>query len=209
MNILIITDIQNDFLPGGALAVPDGDAIIPLLNRLQPQFDLVVATQDWHPQDHSSFASNYPGKKPFDTITLNGCEQILWPDHCVQGSRGAQLAKSLDTRRVAAIIRKGIDPAIDSYSAFYDNQYRRKTGLGGYLKDHPKDHPVGCVVITGLAGHFCVRYTALDARKLGFRTMVLTDAVRSISLPGFEEAIEQMTRAGVVITESAAFLKLR
>ncbi len=209
MNILIITDIQNDYLHGGALSVPDADAIIPLLNRLQPKFDLVVATQDWHPQDHSSFASNYPGKKPFDTITLNGCEQILWPDHCVQGSRGAELAKSLDTRRVAAIIRKGIDPAIDSYSAFYDNLYRRKTGLGGYLKDHLKDHPTGCVVIAGLAGDFCVRYTALDARKLGFRTVVLTDAVRSISQPGFEEAIEQMTRAGVVITESAAFLKLR
>lgn len=203
MNALIITDIQNDFLPGGALAVPDGDAIIPLLNQLQPHFDLVIATQDWHPQKHKSFASSHPGKKPFETMELNGCEQILWPDHCVQDSRGAQLAQTLDTRRVEAIFRKGADPDIDSYSAFYDNLHRRKTGLGGYLKDRS----VNCVVITGLAGDFCVRYTALDARKLGFETVLLADAARPITQQGYDEAIEQMRLAGVSVVASAAFLK--
>ncbi|NLK41149.1 MAG: bifunctional nicotinamidase/pyrazinamidase [Planctomycetes bacterium] len=203
MNALIIIDVQNDFLPGGALAVPRGDEIIPLLNRLQGHFELVVATQDWHPKNHSSFASAHRGKKPLETIELDGCEQVLWPEHCVQGSRGAQLAEALDCRRVQAIIRKGTDPDIDSYSAFYDNLHRRTTGLGGFLKDHGVD----CVVITGLAGEYCVRYTALDARQLGFQTVLLTDATRPISSQDFEYAVGNLRNYGVLVTESAKFLK--
>lgn len=205
MNALIIIDVQNDFLPGGALAVPRGDEIIPLLNRLQGHFELVVATQDWHPQNHSSFASAHRGKKPLETIELNGCEQVLWPEHCVQGSTGAQLAEALDCRRVQAIIRKGTDPDIDSYSAFYDNLHRRTTGLGGFLKDHGVD----CVVITGLAGEYCVRYTAMDARQLGFETVLLADAARPICQRDYQAAIEQMTQAGVRVAASAEFLKNR
>ena len=135
MVALILVDIQNDFIPGGTLPVPAGDEIIPLVNELQNSFDLVVATQDWHPKNHKSFASNHTGKRPFDKIMLHGLEQVLWPDHCVQGSRGAQLHDDLDLNKVEAIFRKGMDAEIDSYSAFYDNGYKKSTGLAGYLRE--------------------------------------------------------------------------
>ena len=135
MHALILVDIQNDFMPGGPLAVPGGDEIIPLVNELQNSFSLVVATQDWHPQSHKSFASNHPGKKAFESITLHGLEQVLWPDHCIQGSIGAQIHPAILINKVEGIFRKGMDPEIDSYSGFYDNGYKKSTGLAGYLRE--------------------------------------------------------------------------
>jgi len=135
MRALIIVDIQNDFTKGGSLEVPDGEAVVPIINDLQKYFELIVATQDWHPPDHKSFASNHKGRKPFETITLNGLEQVLWPDHCIQGSTGASFHGDLDMKKVSAIFRKGVDSEVDSYSGFYDNGHRRNTGLTGFLRD--------------------------------------------------------------------------
>lgn len=197
MNTLILVDIQNDFLPGGPLGVPGGDEVIPVANRLSPQFDLVVATQDWHPTDHGSFAPNHPGKKPGDVIELGGLEQILWPVHCVQNTPGAAFAAALDTSRVARVFRKGIDPEIDSYSTFFDNAHRRSTGLGDYLKEQG----VRAVYILGLATDYCVRFSALDAVGLGFHTFVIEDGCRAVELqPGdAARAILEMRRAGVTV----------
>lgn len=181
MKALIITDIQYDFLPGGALAVSDGDGIIPLVNQLQEVFPLVVATQDWHPAKHNSFATAHPGKSNFETIKLNGSDQILWPDHCVQNSQGAKISGSLDQRHIEAIFRKGMDPEIDSYSAFYDNEHRKATGLSDYLKGRQ----VTEVYLVGLAADFCVGFSALDAIKEGFETYLVEDATRAISDDGF------------------------
>lgn len=197
MKALILVDIQNDFLPGGALPAPDGDAIIPIVNRLQPHFDLVVATQDWHPANHGSFAANHPGKEPGDRIDLDGLEQILWPVHCVQNSDGAAFAPDLDLSRVRKVFQKGTEARVDSYSGFFDNGHRRSTGLGDYLETQG----VKEVGIVGLATDYCVKFTALDARKLGFATTVLIDACRGVNQePGdVEAAVAEMQNAGVRI----------
>ncbi|HEX8040836.1 MAG TPA: bifunctional nicotinamidase/pyrazinamidase [Chryseosolibacter sp.] len=198
MRSLLIVDIQNDFVTGGSLEVPGGEQIIPLTNELSEKVDLVVATQDWHPQNHKSFASNHEGKRPFDKIQLGGIEQVLWPDHCVQGSPGAELHASLNLNRVEAIFRKGMDPEIDSYSAFYDNGHRKMTGLAGYLKSRG----VQSVYICGLAGDYCVFYSAKDALKEGFKTFVIEDATRSIIPADFEKAKKEMRALGAMVLTS-------
>ncbi len=197
---LILVDIQNDFVPGGALAVAEGDRVVPVANRIQKSFDLVVATQDWHPANHASFASQHRGKKPGDVIDLNGLPQVLWPDHCVQGSKGAEFHPQLDTKRVAKVFQKGVDPEIDSYSGFFDNGHRRGTGLAEDLKSAG----VTDVYIAGLATDYCVKYTALDARTLGFNVFLVEDACRGVNLnPGDSaQAIDQMRAAGVKVVES-------
>jgi len=202
MRTLILVDIQNDFLPGGALAVPRGDEVIPIANELQPRFDLVVATQNWHPAGHGSFASSHPGRRPGDLAALGGLPQVLWPDHCVQGSRGAEFAARLQMNRVEAIFRKGTDPAIDSYSAFFDNAHRKSTGLGDYLRGRGATE----VYVLGLATDYCVKFSALDGRRLGFRMLVVEDGTRGVELqPGdVARAIEQMRAAGVEMVRSAA-----
>jgi nicotinamidase/pyrazinamidase len=194
---LILVDLQNDFLPGGALPVPDGDQVLPLANEVQQRFDLIVATQDWHPADHGSFAANHPGRKPGETIELAGLPQILWPVHCVQGTKGAEFAAGLDTTRMARVFQKGTDPAIDSYSGFYDNGHRRSTGMGEWLRAQGVDE----VHILGLATDYCVRFTALDARRLGFSTHLILDACRGVNLQSgdVEQAIDEMRQAGVRI----------
>ena len=194
---LIIVDVQNDFTPGGALAVPEGDQVVKVINSLQPKYDLVIATQDWHPANHGSFASNHPGKKPGEIISLNGLTQILWPDHCVQGTVGAQFVKDLDIAKIAQVFRKGTDPDVDSYSGLFDNGHRKDTGLGDFLKDQKVDD----VYIVGLATDYCVKFTALDCRNLGFRTHVLQAGCRAVNLqPGDgEQALDQMRRAGVLV----------
>lgn len=183
MHALIIVDIQYDFLPGGALAVADGDAVIPVINRIQDDYGLVVATQDWHPAGHHSFASAHVGRKPFETIDVHGLEQVLWPDHCVQGTAGARLSDQLDTHRIEGIFRKGTDPAIDSYSGFFDNGKRKRTGLAGYLRDRG----VTAVSVCGLAADYCVFFTAMDAMQLGFETRILEEAVRAIDTSAYAE----------------------
>jgi len=172
MKGLIIADIQNDFLPGGSLAVPAGNKIIDIVNKVQLQFNLVILTQDWHPQNHKSFASNHPGKKPFDVIQLNNMPQTLWPDHCVQGTRGAEFYSSLDTTRAEVIFRKGTDPEIDSYSTFFDNGHLKSTGLADYLRAKE----VSQVYVTGLCGDICVFYSAMDSLQQGFETFIIQDA---------------------------------
>lgn len=197
---MVLVDIQNDFLPGGALAVPQGDRVVPVANQLQPQFPLVVATQDWHPANHGSFAVNHPGKKVYDRIKLNGLEQTLWPVHCVQNSHGAQLASGLNQERIARVFRKGIDPEIDSYSGFFDNGHRRSTGLGEWLKTKG----VAEVYVCGLATDYCVRFTALDAVQLGFKVHLIQDASRGVNLQPDDvaNAIMEMKRAGVSVIQS-------
>ncbi len=197
MDALILTDIQNDFCPGGALAVPEGDAVIPIVNRLQTQFQLVVATQDWHPSDHGSFAANHPGREPGEVIELGGQEQILWPVHCVQSTRGAEFHPDLDTDKLARVFRKGTDPEIDSYSGFFDNGHRKATGLGDYLKQQG----VTDVYLCGLALDYCVKFSALDAVGLGFATWLIEDACRGIDRrPGdMERALVHLRREGVQV----------
>jgi nicotinamidase/pyrazinamidase len=204
MNCLILTDIQYDFLPGGALAVPKGDEIIPVANKLQAAFPLVVATQDWHPANHASFAVNHPGRKVFDQIDLDGLPQTLWPVHCVQGTHGAALASALDQQRVARIFTKGTDPAIDSYSALFDNRHLRSTGLGEWLQAQG----ITEVYVCGLATDYCVKFTALDAVKMGFRTYVIEDASRGVNLrpDDVKEALDDMRHAGVTVLKSAQIL---
>ena len=199
MKALLLIDIQNDFLPGGALAVPEGDQVIPVVNALQPHFDLVVATQDWHPADHKSFASNHPGKKPFEAIDLQGREQVLWPDHCVQGSAGAALAPALELNRVEAIFRKGMNPEIDSYSGFFDNGHVKTTGLADYLRSKM----VTQVFVAGLAGDFCVYFTAKDALLEGFKTFLLEDATRPINPENFTQAKAELRHLGGKIIQSS------
>jgi nicotinamidase/pyrazinamidase len=200
MNALIIVDLQNDFLPGGALAVPGGDEVIPLANDLQRRFDVVLATQDWHPPDHGSFAANHPGKKPGDRIMLDGIEQILWPVHCVQSTHGARFAPSFDTTQIAHVFHKGIDPRIDSYSTFFDNAHRRSTGLADYLNERSiKD-----IYLLGLALDYCVKYSALDACQLGLNTHIVLDGCRGIDLQSgdLDRAVDEMKRAGATILQS-------
>lgn len=189
MKALLIIDVQNDFIPGGALEVAGGDQIIPVINKLQTKFDLVVATQDWHPQGHDSFASSHPGKKPFDVIDLDGIKQVLWPDHCVQGSPGAEFHLELNTKRVEAIFRKGINPRIDSYSGFYDNGHRKSTGLSGYLREKEVTEIFFC----GLAADYCVYYSIKDAIKEGFSTALIEDSTKPIDAQQFEKIKIELT----------------
>lgn len=200
MNALVLVDLQNDFLPGGALAVPQGDEVIPIANRLMPRFELVVATQDWHPADHASFAANHPGKRPGDEIELAGVRQVLWPVHCVQHTPGAELAPGLDTRFIRERFLKGADREIDSYSGFFDNDHRRSTGLDKSLRQQG----VGEVYVLGLATDYCVQATARDAVRLGFKTYLIADACRGVNLrPGdAERAIDAMRAAGVRVIRS-------
>lgn len=201
MKALILTDIQNDFLPGGALAVPDGDKIIPIANHLQSGFPLVVATQDWHPANHGSFAVNHPSKKVYDQIDLNGLPQTLWPVHCVQGTHGAELAKELHRDRIAKVFFKGADADIDSYSALFDNGHRKSTGLGEWLKARG----VKEIFVCGLTTDYCVKFTALDAVQMGFKTHVIEDACRGINLQpnDIKNAVAEMQRANISICKSS------
>lgn len=199
MRALILVDIQNDFVAGGSLEVPFGEQIVPLVNDLSAHFDLVVATQDWHPQEHKSFASNHTHKKPFDRVKLGGLDQVLWPDHCVQGSHGAEFHPDLDLNRVETIFRKGMNPEIDSYSGFYDNGHKKSTGLAGYLRERG----VKDVYVCGLAGDYCVYYTAKDALKEGFSTCIIEDATRSINNDDFEKAKQDIRSAGGRVIDSA------
>ncbi len=198
MKTLIIVDVQNDFTPGGALAVPDGDAIVPVINRLQRKFDLIVATQDWHPADHVSFASNHEGREPFDTMELDGLTQTLWPDHCVQGERGAEFHPDLDIKPVEAIFRKGVDPGIDSYSGFFDNGHRKRTGLAGYLREKDARDLYFC----GLAAEICVAFTLKDALELGFSAKLIEDATRPLDAEDFEQARRELVSSGAQIVAS-------
>ena len=200
MNALILVDLQNDFIPDGALPVPEGKAVIPLANSMQKLFELVVTTQDWHPADHGSFAVNHPGKKPGDVIDLNGLEQVLWPVHCVQNTHGAAFVDELDTHLIDRNFQKGTDPCVDSYSGFFDNGHRKNTGLSDYLKGKG----ITDVYILGLATDYCVKYTALDARQLGFNTFIIEDACRGVDLnPGdAAQAIKDMIQAGVMVVKS-------
>jgi nicotinamidase/pyrazinamidase len=196
---LIVIDLQNDFCPGGALAVSGGDEIVPLVNRLITRFDHVILTQDWHPAGHSSFASQHEGKAPFESIDMPYGVQTLWPDHCVQGTNGARFHADLAWDKAELVIRKGFRPAIDSYSAFFENDRTTPTGLGGYLRERGLD----TLTMVGLATDYCVGYSALDAARLGFATTVLTDACRAIDLAGSLAASEAAMRAaGVTLTES-------
>lgn len=192
MDALIVTDIQNDFCDGGALAVPGANEIIPLVNRLQWRFDLVIATQDWHPRGHVSFASSHPGREPLEKVVVDGIDQVLWPDHCVQGTAGADFAPGLDLKRAEAIIRKGTDPRIDSYSAFFDNAHRRSTGLEGYLRSKRTTR----VFLCGLAADFCVYWSGLDALASGFPVVIIKDATRAISDRGAEDAARDILSKG-------------
>jgi nicotinamidase/pyrazinamidase len=200
-DLLLVIDVQNDFCPGGALAVPDGDAVVPLINRLAERFAHVLLTQDWHPPGHASFASSHAGHRPFETLELGYGPQTLWPDHCVQGSDGAAFHADLATTRAELIIRKGCDPAIDSYSAFYENDRKTATGLTGYLRTRGFER----LFLAGLATDFCVCYSALDAAREGFETVLIEDACRAIDLEGsLAEAMARMAAAGVTCNRSAA-----
>ena len=192
MNALIIVDVQNDFLPAGALPVKDGDTIIPVINDLQNKFDLVVATQDWHPADHKSFASSHPGKKVFEEIILDGLPQILWPDHCVQQIFGAEISTALDTKKIEAIFRKGMDKNIDSYSGFFDNGKKKSTGMGDYLKGRGTTS----IYVCGLAADYCVYFTALDGLELGFQSTIITDATKAIDENNFKKVLENFKSKG-------------
>ncbi len=186
-SILIVIDVQNDFCPGGKLAVAGGDDTVPLINTLADGFDHVVLTQDWHPANHSSFASQHTGAAPFTTITMPYGPQTLWPDHCIIGSAGAEFHPGLELRKAQLIIRKGFRQAIDSYSAFFENDHKTPTGLGGYLKERGFSH----VALAGLAFDYCVRYSAEDAKALGFGVTVIERATRAIDLGGSAEATRQ------------------
>jgi nicotinamidase/pyrazinamidase len=199
MHTLLI-DIQNDFCPGGALAVPEGNRIVPVANRLIAESSLVVATQDWHPAEHGSFAANHPDKEPGDMVKLGGTDQILWPTHCVQGTAGAAFHPDLDASRIDQVFQKGTDPKIDSYSGFFDNDHRTATGLGEFLKARG----VRDLSICGLATDYCVKFTVMDALALGFKVTVVTDACRGVNLqPGDStQAWVEMRQAGAHLLTS-------
>lgn len=197
MKALVIVDVQKDFCPGGSLAVPEGDRVVQVINHVQPEFDMVVATQDWHPASHGSFAANHPGRRVGEQIELAGLPQILWPVHCVQGASGAELHPELNRSRISRIFQKGTDPEVDSYSGFFDNGHRHATGLGEYLNRHG----VTDVYVCGLATDYCVKATALESVGLGFRSYLLKDACRGVELhPGdVQRAIEEMRMKGVIV----------
>jgi nicotinamidase/pyrazinamidase len=194
---LVLVDLQYDFCPGGALAVADGDATIAIANREMPRFGTVVATQDWHPRDHQSFAASHAGKTPYEVIDLHGLSQVLWPVHCVQGTHGAELHAGLDRARITHVSRKGTDPQIDSYSGFFDNGKRKATGLAEWLRARG----VTDLTVLGLATDYCVKFTALDARALGFGVTLIAAGCRAVNLaPGDgDKAIADMRAAGVVV----------
>jgi len=203
MDALLIIDVQNDFCPGGALAVPDGDAVVPVINQLSSHFDTVIQTQDWHPEGHSSFASSHEGKEPFETIEMPYGDQTLWPDHCVQGSDGAEFHAELETDRTQLIVRKGFRKEIDSYSAFYENDGSTTTGLTGYLRERGID----TLYAAGLATDFCVKWSVVDGLKEGFELVVVEDAVKGIDLEGSVEAAwNEMEEAGAGRTTSSELL---
>lgn len=202
MKTLIVVDVQNDFNPGGSLEVPNGDAIVPVINEIQDDFDLVVATQDWHPPNHSSFASNHDGREPFEQIKLNGMDQTLWPDHCVQGSKGAEFHPDLKTKKVEAIFRKGMDTEIDSYSGFFDNGHEKSTGLTGYLKEKGLEDIHFC----GLAADICVYFTLKDAVNEGFNATLIEDATKPLDEDEFEKIKKELKEKGVEFVKSEEML---
>ncbi len=198
--VLLIIDVQNDFCPGGGLAVKGGDLVVPVINAVIPRFHRVAATQDWHPAGHVSFASSHAGARVFDVVDAGGINQTLWPDHCVQGTRGAELHPGLDVKGIGLILRKGMSAGMDSYSAFFENDRRTETGLQRYLKGLK----VRDVYVCGLATDYCVFYTSMDARRLGFRVAVVKDACRGVDQPAgsVERALSEMIKAGVTVAES-------
>ncbi len=195
---LLLVDIQHDFLPGGALGVADGDAVVPVARRLAERFDLVVASQDWHPADHGSFAANHPGRAPLEVVELHGLSQVLWPTHCVQGSRGAEL---VDDFGAAHVVRKGTDPTVDSYSAFFDNGRRQDTGLHAWLAAHDVEE----LYVMGLATDYCVKFTALDAADCGYATFVVEDGCRGVNARAgdADAALQELRDAGVRVVRSS------
>ncbi len=204
MDALVLVDIQNDFMPFGALPVADGDAVVPVANALAGRFELVVATQDWHPVGHASFASSYEGRSPGDVIDIDGLEQVLWPDHCVQHSPGASFHSGLDVAAIDHVVRKGSDPAIDSYSGFFDNDHKNATGLDVLLRRERAER----IVLVGLATDYCVLYTALDGARLGFDVVVVRDGCRAVGISPSDEsrAYERMTQAGCKVVSAGDFL---
>ena len=198
--VLLVIDVQNDFCPGGSLAVEQGDEVVPVINALMTKFSRVVATQDWHPVDHVSFASSHEGRKVLDTIEAEGIRQVLWPDHCVQGTRGADIHPRLDTRGIGLLLRKGMRRNLDSYSAFFENDKKTETGLKPYLKGFK----IREVFVCGLATDYCVFSTAMDARRLGFDVTVIPDACRGVDFPrgNIELSLAEMRKAGVLLMES-------
>jgi nicotinamidase/pyrazinamidase len=198
MKTLVIIDVQNDFMPGGPLEVPEGNMILPVINKIESCFDLIVATQDWHPADHRSFASNHMYKKPFDRVFLRGAEQILWPDHCIQGSSGAEFHTDIETKKIAAIFRKGMDPEIDSYSGFYDNNHILTTGLAGYLREKGTSEIHFC----GLAADICVYYSILDSISEGFSSILVEDASRPLYPDKFDDIKCELAKKGAHIISS-------
>ncbi|MDX1760663.1 MAG: bifunctional nicotinamidase/pyrazinamidase [Christiangramia sp.] len=203
MKTLVLIDVQNDFMPGGALAVPNGDEIVPLVNKLQKKFDLVIATQDWHPPKHASFASSHEGKEEFEVIKLDGLDQVLWPDHCIQNTEGSQFHPDLETAKIEAIFRKGTDKKIDSYSGFYDNAHLKSTGLSGYLKEKNARE----LYFVGLAADFCVYYSVIDALEEGFSVTLIEDATMALNSDEFEKARIDILRKGgkVINSENISF----
>ncbi|KTD02222.1 bifunctional nicotinamidase/pyrazinamidase [Fluoribacter gormanii] len=199
MKTLIIIDVQNDFMPGGSLAVPHGDSIVPVINQITPKFKLIVATQDWHPQKHKSFASNHPGKKPFEKMMLHEIEQILWPDHCIQGTWGAEFYPLLETRPVAAIFRKAMDPEIDSYSAFYDTGHKKNIGLAGYLHAQGAKELYFC----GLCADICVYFSIKDALQEGFKCYLIEDATLPLNKEAFKKIKLELLEHGVEFLRSS------
>lgn len=199
-NVLVVVDVQNDFLPGGALPSLLGNHVIPVANKVQQYFDLIVASVDWHPSHHGSFASRYPDKKIGDVIDLHGISQVLWPDHCVQNTHGADFAPGLKTDRFVQIFHKGSDHTIDSYSAFFDNEHRRATGLGDFLKHEG----VTDVYLLGIATDYCIKYSAIDALHLGFKVHVIEDGCSGINLKpdDSKDALEEIKKLGVEIINS-------
>lgn len=202
---LLLIDLQNDFCPLGALPVEEGDRVIPIANALIPHFDTIVATQDWHPANHGSFAANHPWRKPGQVIDLHGLPQVLWPIHCVQDSFGAEFVQELSQEKITKIFTKGTDPTIDSYSGFFDNGHRKATGMGDWLKEQGID----TVYVMGLATDYCVKFTALDALELGFTTYLIEDASRGVNLsPGdVDNAVAEMSKKGVKVIHSTQILK--
>jgi nicotinamidase/pyrazinamidase len=201
MRALLIVDMQNDFCPGGALAVPEGDEVVPVINDLANEFDHVLQTQDWHPAGHQSFASSHPQHDPYDVIEVDYGEQVLWPDHCVQGTEGADFHPDLDTTHTELVLRKGFRPEIDSYSAFFENDGETRTGLTAYLRERGID----TLFLCGLAADFCVKWSAVDGRKEGFDVFVVEDATRGIDQDGsLAAAWKEMNDAGVQVVSSEA-----
>lgn len=199
MRALVLVDIQNDFLPGGRLAVPSGDEVVPVANELMPEFDLVVATQDWHPPEHGSFAVNHPGRSEYEQIDLNGLPQVLWPVHCVQNTGGALFAPKLETTGIDRVFPKGTDPGVDSYSGFHDNGHSRSTGMGEWLDARA----VKRLTVVGLALDYCVKFTVLDALDAGFEVTVNLPGCRGVGLGDTDitDAVETMRKAGALIEE--------